>query len=90
MTYHVELMPGVSLTKVDDRSVLFSKKTGDFYGLNNSGAWMVRELLASGYEQTLANAATAFQGVASDKLATDLTTLVDHLAKLKLLKKLPS
>ena len=39
---HIRLAPGTTLTNVEGKDVLFSVKTGDSYGLNETAARMLR------------------------------------------------
>ena len=86
--FKIELAPQVTITETDGKAVLFSKKTGDFFGLNDSAAYLLKELSGSDFLATLKKASVAFSVPETD-LSSDLIELVADLEKQKLLKKIP-
>ena len=86
--FRIELAPEVTLTETEGKIVLFSKKTGDFFGLNESAVLFIKELSSKDYLHTLQTASKTF-AVPESELASDILELVAELEKQKLLKKIP-
>lgn len=80
----IQLSPGTTLTNVEGKDVLFSVKTGDSYGLNETAAQMVRLALDVGVAEAATRLASEYNAPA-DELRSDLNELVGELAQLKLL-----
>jgi hypothetical protein len=79
----IQLAPGTTLTNVEGKEVLFSTRTGDSFGLNETAAQMLRLALEIG----TTGAATKLAGeydAPQEELQTDLDELVDELVQLKL------
>lgn len=82
--YTAKLAQGTSLTKVEGKDVLFSVRTGESFGLNETAAAMLARLLES-------DSVVAAQGIAreyaapEDEIAADLRALAEELAGAKLL-----
>lgn len=76
--YKIALSPTVSWTSIEGQTVLFSKKTGDFFGINETGAHLIQELLKSDFDATVAASAKAFE-VPADQISADLSELVESL-----------
>lgn len=87
--FQIKLPKEVTLTEMDGKLVLFSKKTGDFFGLNESGAFFIQRLLKSDFKETIKEAARTFSAP-EQELQQDLTDLVKQLEGLGLLQKIPS
>jgi hypothetical protein len=83
MNYTLELTPTVSWTTMEGQTVLFSKQTGDFFGLNETATYLVQELLKSDCEATVREAAAKF-GVEESMIRADLDEVVDSLVEAKL------
>lgn len=83
MNYTIVLSPTVSWTTVNEQTVLFSKSTGDFYGMNSTAAHLVQELLQSNFLSTVRKASQEF-GVEEAQIQTDLQEVVDTLLAAKL------
>ncbi len=79
----IRLAQGTTLTTVEGKDVLFSVRSGESYGLNETAARMVRLAL----EMSLAEAATKLAeeyGAPREELQVDLTELIGELVQLKL------
>lgn len=88
MNYTIQLTPTTTMTTMQGQSVLFSKHTGDFFGLNPTAKYFVEKLLASDVETAAAEAATQF-GVPAETLRADIDELVNELAGSKLVERRP-
>jgi len=88
MNYTITLDPSVALKKVDGQTVLFSKQTGDFYGLNSTAVHLVEQLLASDFDTATTKAAKDY-GVEETIIRNDMTDVVDSLLEAKLIHRVP-
>lgn len=79
----IRLAPGTTLTNVEGKEVLFSVRTGDSYGLNETAARMVRLALEMSLDDAAAQLAEEY-GAGRDELRGDLGELVGELVQLKL------
>lgn len=79
----IRLAPGTTLTNVEGKDVLFSVRTGDSYGLNETAARMVRLAVESGLDDAATLLAEEY-GVSRDEIRSDLDELVRELVHLKL------
>jgi len=86
--FKVELVSTISLTEIDGKLVLFSKDTGDFFGLNESALFLLKNLLDTDFWQAVAAGAAEY-AVTEQAICDDLMELVTELEKQKLLRKLP-
>lgn len=77
----------MTLTETQGKLVLFSKKTGDFFGLNESALFLLKTLLESDFSTALQKGAEEFQ-VDPSTLEADLVDLVAELEKTSIIKKL--
>ncbi len=84
--FKVHLAQDLTLTESDGQTVLFSKKTGDFFGLNESAGLFLKDLTETDFESTLKKAAVTFSAP-MEVLSTDLLELVDELEKQKLITR---
>jgi len=84
--FSICLAPQFSLTQIDGKLVLFSKQTGDFFGLNESALVLLQKLLANDFDTALNLAAQEFE-VEKDILQKDFLELVSELEKLNILKR---
>jgi hypothetical protein len=73
---HIRLAPGTTLTSVEGKDVLFSVKTGDSYGLNETAAGMLRvgceadlDEVVINWRQSTASNATKFGAISKSSLA---------------------
>ena len=79
----IRLAQGTTLTSVEGKDVLFSVRSGESYGLNETAARMVRLAL----DMSVAEAATKLAeeyGAPREELQVDLTELIGELVQLKL------
>jgi hypothetical protein len=83
--YRARLAKGVTLTKVEGKHVLFSLKTGDTFGLNDTAAFMLAELLRADSDKAVSETAKEYMAAASE-LETDLGELTRDLETLKLIE----
>lgn len=83
----IQLAPGTTLTSIEGKDVLFSVKTGDSYGLNETAARMVRLCIESGLEKA-ANQMAEEYSVEPSEIRADIDDLVKDLLQLKLVQTL--
>ena len=88
MNYTIQMSPMVTLTKMNGQTVLFSKATGDFFGLNPTANYLVEELLKSDFVTASRKAAGDF-GVEENVIQNDLQEVVASLVEAKLVVKQP-
>lgn len=86
MPYKIRVEDGVTTTNVDGRAVLFSKKTGDFFGLNDTALHFFTRLLSETSDTVAVETSERFQ-VPTDIVTRDLNELVDGLVQKKLVAK---
>lgn len=79
----IRLAPGTTLTSVEGKDVLFSVRSGDSYGLNETAARMVRLALEMGLDDAATKLSEEY-GVAREELRGDLDELIGELVQLKL------
>ncbi len=87
MSNKYQLPTNITLKEIDGQTVLFSKKTGDFYGLNDTATYLLKELVESDFDATLTKAASIYK-VSPEELRTDLLEIVADLEGKKLLTKI--
>jgi len=83
----IQLAPGTTLTSIEGKDVLFSVRTGDSYGLNETAARMVRLGIESGLDKAAQQMAEEFSAEPSE-IRADLDDLVKDLVQLKLVQGL--
>lgn len=83
----IQLAPGTTLTRIEGKDVLFSVRTGDSYGLNDTAAHMLKLGIEAGLEKAAHRMAEEYD-VAPDEIRADLADLVQELVKLKLVQTL--
>jgi len=88
MSYKISLSQNVTLNRTDGKSVLFSKKTGSFFGLNRSADEIVTALFTSDADRVVEEISTRFQVPRAD-VARDVGLLVDSLEKANLVIRVP-
>lgn len=79
----IQLAAGTTLTTIEGKDVLFSTRTGDSFGLNETAARMLRLALEMGTIEAATRLATEYD-VAPGELQSDLDELVGELVQLKL------
>lgn len=84
----IRLTQGTTLTNVEGKDVLFSVRTGDSYGLNETAARMLRLAIETGISDAASQLASEYN-VAREELASDLDQIVGELIQLKLAEACP-
>lgn len=84
----VRLSPGTSLTVIEGKSVLFSVRSGESYGLNETAAQMLRLSLEIGLSGTAAQLAQDYEAPV-EEIRSDLDALVKELVRAKLAQLVP-
>lgn len=83
---HFKLSQDVSLTEVDDESVLLDLKSGQYFGLNDVGTVLIQRLLAGeSVEQAVGHIETEFNAPA-EQIARDVTALISEMSSKQLLQ----
>ena len=72
---HIRLAPGTTLTNVEGKDVLFSVKTGDSYGLNETAARMLRLGLEADLDEVVNRLAGEY-GAERQEIRDDFEELV--------------
>ena len=85
--FKIKFASGVTQTEIDGKHVLFSKETGDFFGLNDSAQMFLEELHDNDFTTTVRKVAERFL-VSEDEISTDLLVLLNGLEKPKLIHKI--
>lgn len=75
-----QLTAGTSLTVIEGKSVLFSVKTGESYGLNAMAAEMLKLCLESGIDDAAARLAEDYNAPA-EEIRNDIDELVRGLVQ---------
>lgn len=83
----IQLAPGTTLTRVEGKDVLFSVRTGDSYGLNETAAHMLKLGIEIGLD-TAASRISQEYDVTPEEIRADLGELVQELVRLKLVQTL--
>jgi hypothetical protein len=83
----IQLAPGTTLTTIEGKDVLFSVRTGDSYGLNETAAHMLKLGIEAGLDEAASRMAQDYNA-APDEIRADLADLVQELVKLKLVQTL--
>jgi hypothetical protein len=81
----IRLSPGITLTHIEGKDVLFSVHTGDSYGLNETAARMLRLALEIDLDRAAARLAEEY-GASQDEIRGDLENLVTELMTLELVQ----
>jgi hypothetical protein len=79
----IRLAQGTTLTTVEGKDVLFSVRSGESYGLNETAARMVRLALDMSLGDAAAKLAEEY-GAPREELQVDLTELIGELVQLRL------
>ena len=83
---HIRLAPGTTLTIVEGKDVLFSVKSGDSYGLNETAARMLRVGLEANLDDVVNRLAEEY-GAERTEIRDDFEQLVHELVQLKFVQK---
>ena len=84
---HIRLAPGTTLTIVEGKDVLFSVKSGDSYGLNETAARMLRVGLEANLDDVVDRLAEEY-GAERTEIRDDFEQLVRELVQLKFVPRL--
>lgn len=79
----IQLTSGTSLTTIEGKSVLFSVKTGESYGLNETAAEMLRLGLERGIDHAVEFFAQNYNAPEAE-IRSDLDELTRDLVRVKL------
>ena len=79
---HIRLAPGTTLTNVEGKDVLFSVKSGESYGLNETAGRMLRVGLEANLDEVVRQLAGEY-GVEPQEIRGDFDELVRELVQLK-------
>jgi hypothetical protein len=85
----IQLTPGTTLTLVEGKSVLFSVKTGDSYGLNETAAEMLRLGMEEGISRASERLSREYEAPV-DEIRNDLGELAQELVRLKFAQLAPA
>ena len=81
----VQLTPGTSLTTIEGKSVLFSVKTGESYGLNDMAAEMLKLCLKGGVDHAAERLAQDYNAPL-EEIRNDINELTRDLVQAKLVR----
>ena len=81
----VQLTPGTSLTTIEGKSVLFSVKTGESYGLNDMAAEMLKLCLEGGVDHAAERLARDYNAPL-EEIRNDINELARDLVQAKLVR----
>jgi acetylornithine/succinyldiaminopimelate/putrescine aminotransferase len=84
MTTHAKLSKGITLTTIEGKRVLFSIRNGETYGLNETAAAFLDQLLATDLASA-ANACAAKFDAPLEEIRGDMKALADELSGLGLI-----
>ena len=84
----IRLTQGTTLTNVEGKDVLFSVRTCDSYGLNETAARMLRLAIELGMRDAASQLAGEYS-VSREELSSDLEQIVGELIQLKLAETCP-
>ncbi len=82
---NIRLAAGTTLTSVEGTDVLFSVRTGESYGLNETAAQMIRLSLQGGVGQAATQMAAEY-GVNADDIRGDIVQLIQELVQLRMVE----
>ena len=85
----IQLTPGTTLTLVEGKSVLFSVKTGDSFGLNETAAEMLKLGMQDGLDEAARRLAQDYDAPV-DEIRGDMDELVNDLIRLKFAQLAPT
>jgi hypothetical protein len=85
----LQLTPGTTLTLVEGKSVLFSVKSGDSFGLNETAAEMLKSAREDGMEKAAKRLARDYDAPI-EEIRSDLDELVAELVRLKFVQLAPT
>ena len=85
----LQLTPGTTLTLVEGKNVLFSVKSGDSFGLNETAAEMLKRAREDGMEKAAKRLARDYDAPI-EEIRSDLDDLVAELVRLKFVQLAPT
>jgi len=85
----LQLTPGTTLTIVEGKSVLFSVKSGESFGLNETAADMLKFSREEGLEAAASRLAHDYDAPI-EEIRSDLDALVEELVRLKFAQLAPA
>ncbi|MFN3892638.1 MAG: PqqD family protein [Beijerinckiaceae bacterium] len=85
----IQLTPGTTLTLVEGKSVLFSVRTGDSFGLNEIAAEMLRLGMENGLDAATEQLARDYDAPA-EEIRADIEALAQDLVRLKFAQLAPA
>jgi hypothetical protein len=85
----LQLTPGTTLTLVEGKNVLFSMKSGDSFGLNETAAEMLKSAREDGMEKAAKRLAQDYDAPIKE-IRSDLDELVAELVRLKFVQLAPT
>jgi hypothetical protein len=88
MSFKIKIGEGVTSTDVDGQTVLFSTKSGRFFGLNATAKEILWKLQSTDFESLAKEMAVQYK-VTEVSVAQDLSELVEGLMRAKLIVKSP-
>lgn len=80
----------VSFQRVGDDAVLLHTESGDYYGLNDTGALIVEQLIAHGDAHRVIESVCAHYNVSSEQARTDFERLMSVLVSKGLVESISS
>jgi hypothetical protein len=85
----LQLTPGTTLTLVEGKNILFSVKSGDSFGLNETAAEMLKSAREDGMEKAAKRLARDYDAPI-EEIRSDLDELVAELVRLKFVQLAPT
>lgn len=85
----LQLTPGTTLTLVEGKNNLFSVKSGDSFGLNETAAEMLKSAREDGMEKAAKRLARDYDAPI-EEIRSDLDELVAELVRLKFVQLAPT
>jgi hypothetical protein len=78
------LRSDVTACATDEGMVLLDERAGRYWQLNTTGALIVKALLDGATPEQIAGRLAASRPVTAERAAADVTTLLDHLTRARL------
>ena len=84
MKGHATLSKGISINTIQGKRVLFSLRNGETFGLNDTAAVFLEELLVKDFDAAVTTCATRFDAP-REEIRADMTELVGELSNMGLI-----
>lgn len=84
MTHHAKLSKGITLTTIEGKRVLFSIRSGETFGLNETAAAFLDQMLRTDITAAATACASQFDAPL-DEIRSDMQALADELSGLGLI-----